>query len=287
MFIAYIRFFCGLTCFSLIGKIFGGIGGSSLPGVSTITSALGGYLGYKGTKQTNRTNLGIAREQIAHSAQEAAKLRDYQTGERIAAQKFEERLSNSAVQRRMTDLKKAGINPILAAKYDASTPASTGMSGSMGQLSGLPQQSSALSAGINAASTAANSAISLQKVDYEVDVLYRDAQLKASQDMKTIYESYMVEGKLKWNLVSHEVKQEIWSTYKSILDSMSDEQKKQLAIAVPAAAGLKTFGAFNALGGGLISKVTKSLFNIFGKKQSIPSKVTYGKPSQYYKFKGK
>jgi len=175
MFIAYIRFFCGLTCFSLIGKIFGGIGGSSLPGVSTITSALGGYLGYKGTKQTNRTNLGIAREQIAHSAQEAAKLRDYQTGERIAAQKFEERLSNSAVQRRMTDLKKAGINPILAAKYDASTPASTGMSGSMGQLPGLPQQSSALSAGINAASTAANSAISLQKVDYEVDVLYRDA----------------------------------------------------------------------------------------------------------------
>ena len=62
---------------------------------------LGGLFSGRGQKRANAMQVALAREQM----------------------KFQERMSNTAVQRRMADLKKAGINPILAGKFDASSPA--------------------------------------------------------------------------------------------------------------------------------------------------------------------
>lgn len=117
-----------------------------------------GLFGYQGAKKQN-----------VASAQQAQAQMD-----------FQREMSNTAVQRRMADLKKAGINPILAGSKEASTPG-----GAMAPVGNKAQ----------AALNLANSAQSLQNLKSQEDVIKTQAQLNSTNAMKASMEQTLLKQK--------------------------------------------------------------------------------------------
>lgn len=89
-----------------------------------IGSTVSAYGAYKGVKDQNKANQKLAREQM-----------DFQRASNREQMDFQERMSNTAYQRSMEDMRQAGLNPILAYQQGgASSPVGTSSVGATARM---------------------------------------------------------------------------------------------------------------------------------------------------------
>jgi molybdenum-dependent DNA-binding transcriptional regulator ModE len=149
---------------------------------------VGGLFSAKGTSNTNQSNLQIAREANQFNANQA----------KINRQ-FQERMSNTAHQREVHDLRAAGLNPILSANTGASSPAGNMATANMATMQ------DAVTTGLNTAMSMANtqSDINLKEANKalaEVNETLRQALVPGAEGVAAVTEQLANLAKAAANL---------------------------------------------------------------------------------------
>lgn len=143
---------------------------------------LGLHMAGKGQRDANRTNIELAREQMAFQ-------------ERMAhsAEAFSERMANSQVTRRIADLRAAGLNPALAYEGAAAAPSGVTAGGSQARVDNV-----------------ATSAYGIRQIQQAMDIAREDFKLrKQTTDAtvaKTQAEKKAIEQQVDFNRIEQPFK---------------------------------------------------------------------------------
>lgn len=141
---------------------------------STLLPAAGqiaqGWMNKQAQKETNETNKDIASDANVASAAQAQKQMD-----------FQREMSNTAYQRGMEDMKKAGLNPILAySQGGASAP-----SGAAGSVSTAKMDAPLFEGLSSSATSAAQNLMQLRRDDSQLQLQDAQSGAAAAQTLKT------------------------------------------------------------------------------------------------------
>ncbi|AXH76618.1 MAG: DNA pilot protein [Microviridae sp.] len=146
-------------------------------GISAISNLAGGLFGTMGAQQQNAANNQMSWQMAQFNADQARINRDWQ-----------ERMSNSAYQRAMADMKAAGLNPILAYQQGgAGTPGGAQASGTPAH---FENAMTGLGHGVSSAGQAATRAVELQNVAAQTDLNKSQVPLNAAKESEAIQNAH-------------------------------------------------------------------------------------------------